>query len=1074
MRHSIAIVSIILMVVIIGCGKDETPVTTGPDRIAFTITSDFETGELDAWESYPYAQDIGYDPRLLCQREPAHNGSKYAIARIVMPNDAVDLSQGFTRQIDLWTTNDTHMRFALFLMTDRKPDWVDVSLGLFDGRLFTKRIAAPDVNRWLEIDIPADEFLSKGAPLGAGEHLQVIALKAFYPLVTHLASYTILMDDFTINGERTRQFIAREPSSTWFDKFGISILNRHYFYGDTVGIGAAPEGDKKLTRAECDLIGPDGRPVASGIELYDDGSHGDESAGDNIWSNDSMRTIGESDPRGQWEMKLTGRAATGADVEWRIRFLVPGKRLTSDIHPRLFFTTEELAERLANDPPAAKKILDNAVNSRDRYENVNIDDINEGKNLAKESLTGGPYSQASSSGQWRRPLATLGGIIEEGAWKYAISGDEEAGLRAKKALLKLSNFSSWHNPWMEYHGRHMYFPLAYTIRQAAIGYDFLYPLMNDEERSVVRQALTDKGIKQFYRDMVVMNRMPSSLSNHIAVIVAGVGAAATAVYGDDPENPYLEPYLSGIMTKMKDFIDTTYFPEGSYGEPYTYQAMASRDLTETLFAFERNFGVDYTTTTDLKDLWIYPLYVTHSSGRYQDFGDVSLYYGMTQTHMMWLTYRMRNPWTYAYVGPYLQSGRGGWFGWLWYTDGIEPRYRSELPTSKLFKYKGNMVMRSDWEDDGTIMIFKCGPNSNHYHLDQGTFVIMTNGDELLSDAGHSSSYYANLYYPGYYTQPIGHNVMLVDMNPESQNIADYENGVAALRDYPQIVRSFASDVADDVEGDLTCVYKGAVTKYTRSLLYMKPGPVYLFDNVEGNGGHEYNWLFHAEHTGGKNSITYENGRMTITRPKARLTMDVVAPDIASSSIRDSDRDEGFLALSSDPGLTETVFLAALMPESAGKAPAAMKTEKAGGNGWTGCRVERGSTVDYAFFRQDGKIQTGTVEEFDAAAEQFAVRLDRSGRIEKFIVHGTKLTKQGATPFSFSSTAPVTAAAAYGDRETLLDVDAPAATDVTMTLLRSPSYVMRDDAPFENWTYDNASKTITVKAPEGSVRLVIGR
>ena len=36
------------------------------------------------------------------------------------------------------------------------------------------------------------------------------------------------------------------------------------------------------------------------------------------------------------------------------------------------------------------------------------------------------------------------------------------------------------------------------------------------------------------------------------------------------------------MTKMKTFVDRTYMPDGSYGEPYTYQAMASRDLTENV------------------------------------------------------------------------------------------------------------------------------------------------------------------------------------------------------------------------------------------------------------------------------------------------------------------------------------------------------------------------------------------------------------------------------------------------------------------------------------------------------------
>ncbi len=1056
-----------ILIVVISCAKTPEQSHQQQDLITFTISHDFETNELYAWESYPYAQDIGYDPCITCQPQPAHSGSKYALARIVKPNDALDLSEGFTRQIDLWTTKDTRLKCALFLMSDRKPEKVEVMLGLFDGRLFTHTVRSPEVNRWVELDITTAEFANGGKSLGLGEHVQVVAFKAFYPLVSHLVSYTILMDDFSLNGDRPRQFIAREPQSTCFDKFGISVLGRHFFYGDAISLIVEPEGGKKLSTVECSVVTPDGAVKASGVQFYDDGSHGDSKAGDGVWTNSAIYTIGVSDPRGQWTLDLTGKTG-GNDVRWGLRFIMPGKRLTEVNHPRLFFTKEEIAARMSsNEPATAKKILANALRISDRYKDTDIDSINEGVNLFEESLTGGPYSQTDeASGRWRRPLAALGGIIETGAFNYAFTGDEEVGNVARKALLKLCSFKAWNNPWMEAHGCHIYFPVGYMTRQVAIGYDFLYPLMTEEERAFVRAAIMDKAIEPFYRDMVEMNRMPSSLSNHIAVIVAGVGAAATAIYGDDPVNPALEPYLSGIMTKMKTFIDRTYFPEGSYGEPYTYQAMASRDLTETLFAFERNFGVDYTTTTNLKDLWMYPLYAIHSSSRYQDFGDVSLWYGMAQTHCQWLTYRMHNPWTYAYVKPYWEAGNGGYMGYLWYTEGFEPRYRTELPTSKLFSGKGNMIMRSDWKDDGSIVIFKCGPNSNHYHLDQGTFVIMTNGDELLSDAGHSDGYYSNLYYPCYYTQAIGNNVMLVDMNPERQNIADYENGVAALRDYPRIGYSFARDIADGVEGDLTCVYKGALERYTRSLVYLKPGALFLFDRVRGNGGHEYNWLFHAEHTDGKSSITYNKGRVTIARPKATLTMDVLAPAIASNSIRNSDRDESFIALSSEQGLTETAFLAVLMP-GVGKGTVPAVSERIEADGWLGAKVNHDGSNDTAMFTVDGAEHTIDNDTFYSEAERFAVSRNKTGQVERFFLRGKSLTVKGAQSRRINSLESVSTAVRYGvGGAAALYVEAQAETAITLTMPQKPVEVLVNGSLSDEWQYDIAAKEMTIKVQKG--------
>ncbi len=1072
--HTVIIAACLIAAALIaGCGTTERASTEGPDRVAFTIADDFETNEMYGWESYPYAQDIGYDPRFLCQREPAHNGSDYALARIVMPNDALDLSEGFTKRIDLWTAPDTRLKCALFLSADRKPDRVDIMLGLFDGRLFTHTITSPEPNEWLELDLPASAFTLNGTPLGEDEHVQVVAIEAWYSLVTHLASYTILMDDFSINGGRDRQFLAADGGSTYFDKFGVTVLNRHFFDGDSFDLAVTPEGGVKLRSVTCDLIAPDGSVREEGIAFVDDGAKGDARSGDNVWANTGSHTFSAADPRGQWTARFTGERTDGGMVAWDIRFLVPPRRLTPSDHPRLFFTRGELDARLASeDRPGAKRILERALSGEWDIDESHVDAIEEDTDLFRESLTGGPYFKNSDSpGRWRRPLSRLGGIVEEGAFRYVFTGDEEAGRVAKKALLKLASFTVWNHPWMEAHGRHTYFPMAYMVKQVGIGYDFLHPLMTEEERAEVRRAIMEKGIGQFYRDMVEMNRMPSSLSNHIAVIVSGMGMAATAIYGEDPGNPALEPYLSGILTKMHQFIDRTYFPGGGYGEPYTYQAMASRDLTETLFALERNFGVDYTTTTDLRDLWIYPVYATHESGRYPDFGDVSLSYSMVQTHFQWLTHRMRNPWTAAYVQPYLKSGRGGFLGWLWYEDDIEPRYRTELPTSRHFEGKGNMVMRSDWEDDGTIIIFKCGPNSNHYHLDQGTFAIMTNGEELLSDAGHGSSYYANLYYPCYYTQPIGHNVMLVDNNPECQSIADYENGIAALRDYPAIRHAFAGNIADEVEGDLTCVYKGAVTRYTRALLHLKnDGPLFLFDRVASDAGHEYSWLFHAEHTGGRNSITYDDGRMFIDRPEARMTMDVIAPEIASHSIRDSDRDEGFITLRSAPGLRETTFLAVIRPEAGKGGPSSMKSESLSAAGFAAVSTVEGSRRTVAAFSGTGTAKTAEIGGYTVNGDRFAVTSDGRGRVAKLLVRGTELAEEGTG--LFESSVPVTVAAAFSRNAAALDVDADTGADVKLRLSGKPSVVGGDGGTFDSWSWDAASNMITVSVPAGRTTLEI--
>ena len=48
---------------------------------------------------------------------------------------------------------------------------------------------------------------------------------------------------------------------------------------------------------------------------------------------------------------------------------------------------------------------------------------------------------------------------------------------------------------------------------------------------------------------------------------------------------------------------------------------------------------------------------------------------------------------------------------------------------------------------------------------------------------------------------------------------------------------------------------------------MKPDILFLYDKVKSDQPHSYSWLFHAEHTNGKSSITYDREASASTVPK---------------------------------------------------------------------------------------------------------------------------------------------------------------------------------------------------------------
>jgi hypothetical protein len=1060
------VIPLLLVVLHLGAAIAQKPV----DKIPYTLFDDFETGELHSWEPYPYAQDIGFDALYFARQSPTYHKSKYVLARPVKASDAIELFQGFTKRLNIYTIATTRIKAAVYFQSDRNPQTLELSLGTFDGRRYLNTIQNPVANQWVELDIPVTDFQMNGQSLGSGEHIQVVTIKASYPMVYYLYTYTILMDNFSINGERQRHFIGVNPASTDFNMFDISILNKHFFYGDVLSLTTIPEEKAQLLEVKGKLTDSRNRVIKENIPFSKRGE---------AWTNEYIHRFTKRDVAGQWEIVLTGQTEAGTEVRWGFKFLMPGNHITG--HPRLFFSAAELEKRLANEKsPVAKNILDKALKDT-AFMKVDINEIREGEDKTGDNLVGGPYSKNSvgfgAYDMWMNPMVRLGSVITDGSFRYAFIHDTAAGEKAKEALLKLCSFSKWNNNWMLERKFWTYYPVGYALFPVAYGYDMLYDRLSAEDRAFVREAIIKKGLKLFYRDMVEMNRMPSNMTNHIAVIVTGFGLAATAIYGDDSNNPYLEPYLSSIITKTKTFLDRTYYEDGSYGEPKSsYMNMATESIIKLLATLERNFGIDYSTTTNVQNFYKYPLQATHSSGRIQDFGDSGGSDGGvvqigSQIHSQWFVYRTGNPFLYKYVKQFWEAGNGGYLGYLWYRDDIIPASRETLPASKFFSAQG-MVMRSGWDDQSSIICTRIGPNSNHYHYDQGSFQIMTNGEVLLTDPGHGGGYYANLDFLIYNIQAIAHNVMLVDHDPESQTPADYDNGIVALRDWPRMVHSFTGKIADAAEEDLATVYKNKLGVYTRTLIYTKSGPIFLFDHVKSKfpGGHIYDWLFHAPRKGGQRSLSYSGQQIMIDRPSARLTLDVVEPEIASAVIRDKN-DESYISLSSKPNLSEVNFFAVILPEAkpvAGDFDSRSKTMRLDEEGWIGARIENKENVYLGFFRT-GPTASVSIEGFTTDAKNFTVTLNDNEHIQTIYFEGTSFAGKELT---INSAASITCALAFHKTSEDIEIQADKATALSFSFENIPKNVLLDGTRLRNWHYDPNSKMVSLKLPEGRHDILI--
>lgn len=1049
------------------------------EMISARIHDDFESGEKSAWETYPFFQDMGFNPTLSCAHEPAHDG-QFSLSQTFKPSDT-DYPEdsnpvGLMKRLRLTTTEDSRLQIAVFISSDRRPKALEIGLCGEDGNHYKKIESSPEVNQWLSIDLGISDLQSGGASLHPGMSIEAITVVAAFEVVSPDRSYSVNIDSFSLSGERMKRFIPVAPQATWFEHFHMAALHQHYQPGDRLSISVRPEeagDDPDILSVHCSVADPNGRIAVEDIELSDNGLPGDTRAGDGIWTQDNVYEITKSDPAGRWQICLKGKTAQGSTIETTYAFLVPSSTSQPAAHPRLFFSTQELTERAAQrgKSPLLQELFEEAsAAARNTLKNESIEMHPEFSEVNSEFLGGGLFAPGwDQYDEWINGLRSSN-LAEDCAFLYSMADDAAMGELGKDFLLHVCRFKSWNHPWMEAHGIHMYYPVGYTAGHVAVAFDLLYPTLTDEEKDTVRKALLDKAIIPAYRGEVLDNHIPSNISNHLGVSCTGALLAAVVLLGEDPGNPFLEPYLSGILAKFEAHLDTGYLRDGSYAEPFGYYHMDAEMTIKALAALSRNLGINWTTSKGIGDAWQYAVYTSTPTGRdCLDMGDGSGAWGRHAVKpLVWAAGQLRDGvawdrflWTRGKEIQYKIVA--DFYDFIWAPLDLAPVPVSTLAASKWFKARGFACFRSGWENQDLHLLYKAGPHSNHHHLDQGNLLLRYGGETLL-DEGGLADYYINGYYHSFYEQAVAHNTVLVDWYPESQGLGDLRNQVKALDRYPSIIECTTGNIIDTLESELSSVYKGRLKQFNRSILFPKPDYIVLYDKMLPEKASSVQWLFHARSL---DSIQTETRTCFINRPSASLRMEILHPHTFATRVKKHpDSDKGILMISSEKTGEELTFLSVLIPsmDQNKEERRGWAVESIDSPGWTGARIARGDGIDEICFRTQTEGDSTTGPYTTDADRLFATRGKDNSISRLWLSHATRFatTRQSGQPrLEVLMDQPATIALQWKDNALEIESDPEKGLILDLNGLAPPSRVWWNGAeqPFQ---FDKTTNRLEVR------------
>ena len=524
----------------------------------------------------------------------------------------------------------------------------------------------------------------------------------------------------------------------------------------------------------------------------------------------------------------------------------------------------------------------------------------------------------------------------------------------------------------------------------------------------------------------------------------------------------------------------SFLDDGSYGEGISYLEFDLETLGPLLWALERVFGQVYWDRTNVIQSLQYPLHtladpITESF----DMGDTHPPAGHNIASVV---ARSTDP-VIRWYGSRFE--RRTIFDFLFFNERVAPRAPSG-PGSRIFNVKGDAVFRTGWDADAALVLFRAGPTFNHNHSDQGSFQFRALGETLITEAGWSD-YYKDPYYDTFFTQAAGHNTLLVDGNPASQDIADTAQ-FAALNRHPRITDATLSPFYDAVGSDLTPVYRGRLESYSRRLAYIKPDYLIVFDRVRTKALPAR--LASRLHVASRSGLTVNEtaAAPTATYAGARAAMAVRAfssaktrftaanghipyPVFSARTPATVPLQPAFLDLATVDPVSDAWFMVALVPAKhieAANASAA-KLASLAAPGWSGLRAQRGGASDVVLFRTDTAVSVTQFENWRTDAEAMT-STTMGTEVRRFGAQRVRDLRHNDRPL-IAADRPVNLAFEHGAGSLSGWIKSDTAARVRVAVPRVPARVTLNGT-VTTAVHDAATGMLTLDLPAGSNAVTI--
>lgn len=411
----------------------------------------------------------------------------------------------------------------------------------------------------------------------------------------------------------------------------------------------------------------------------------------------------------------------------------------------------------------------------------------------------------------------------------------------------------------------------------AIGYDWLYHGLNDEQRQTLRAAIIKHGLKPGMLCYEGKGGWVHGVNNWNQVCNGGMIAGALALADEEPQlaAKIISKAIQSLPLAMSNFG-----PDGGWFEGPSYWAYAMDYNVLAIGCLDSALGKDF-GLSQIKgfdraaDFYIQMAGATGKGFNYAD-ANVS---NAQQPTLFWLAAKFKRP---DWANYQLRRGQPHAKSLLWYDPERVTDQNASPPILAHFRGVEVASARTGWNDKQALFVgVKAGRNGvNHAHLDLGSFVFEALGERWFIDLGPDDynlpEYFGKLRYTYYRMRAEGHNTLVI--NP-GRSQPDQDPKAMCT-----ILKVETKNNASVITTNLSPAYAGHGAKRVERTFGLTDKALALSDIIELDQPGEAWWFFH---TSADVKVTGDGSRATLKIGSKTLSVSLESPANAKLVVMDA-------------------------------------------------------------------------------------------------------------------------------------------------------------------------------------------